>query len=252
MTVISPVSSESKIDHCAYLKHESGFGFVKLNLTFSQYEALSQFSITESDDWIGYDVTALPVEAGKFLSTIGKGRVDIIASIIHDIALQIMAALNQEAALVIISSFMPTDEFNIPQWHIDWSVHQGVYLKFEATLIGHPTLFYPLTDSERGLFLKLDTEETAVSAKLFKKNHGEFPKNWDEKMRPFRLAKLALLTKEPVSATSDQGTFYVIANKDKGAVHSVPKIDQPRLVFAVIPGTKQQIQKVQHQVVAPV
>ena len=141
----------------ASLDAQQSFGFVDLHLTHLEQEALTTFSVQNDDEFNSFaEVETIPEKLSLFLSSIGHGDVNTIATLIHRIALNVITASGKETVHVIVRAFTPDDGFDMPRWHIDGVYYPGSSLKFGAALIGNPTRFYPPSEVERFQF-KLDT-----------------------------------------------------------------------------------------------
>jgi hypothetical protein len=146
----------------------------------------------------------------------------VIASItrlIFRITNSVKDSHHKENAWLMVLAFVPTDNYNIPRWHIDpfYFLPEETPLKFIATLKGPSTLFYFLPEERRKEFALLNPY------------HHE---NWRDVFDPSRVTQ----------AKKGEGAFFITGNMDRGAVHSEPPIHEERIIFSVIPANEEELE----------
>ncbi len=148
----------------------------------------------------------------------------------------ILKGFDAEAGWITLRATMPTDEFNIPRWHQDGYFYEpftGDQRKAAVSLKGSATLLNDLPLSRMEAF-------NAAS-------RGN-PNDDTEK----RLAVAAVLDDaQTVQPRKGQGVVF-IAGSTRGAVHSEPAMNEPRLFLSVLPGTKEQIEELRQRWNKPV
>ena len=221
---------------------EDGFAFFNLHLTEAEMNAIYTFSIQGDGDYNYYsDLDRLQTELPDRSALVGQGDVASIAAIIHRVALQVIEASGKETALVIVRISTPNSHYDVPRWHVDGSYYPGSWLKFAATLIGNPTLFYQMQPEQKSQF----DAYMRKSAEIYRQaldSHGEITtSNRDDLLLAERRALCALFTNQLITGKPGEGAFFRVADRNTPAVHSEPKIDGPRLFFSVLPGTEEEI-----------
>ncbi len=87
--------------------------------------------------------------------------------------------------------------------------------KFAATLVGSSTLFYNLPEGQRDLFIS-NFNDRAYLSELLDIGKAE-------------------------SAKNGEGVFFIVADRQIGAIHSEPKIQDNRLFFSILVGSENEI-----------
>jgi hypothetical protein len=144
----------------------------------------------------------------------------------------------KESAWVAIRVLLPTHEFDIPRWHIDARNLQSLksetkVYKLILTIKGSPTIFGET--SNPGKFKQL-TEENLKNYELNHDSDFELFKKEDIRIR----MELDSLVKKIDKYEMKEAMYYLVANED-ATIHSEPKIDEPRIVMSVVPGSNEQM-----------
>lgn len=203
------------------LDENKNFAFVNL-LSDDDVQLLNQFKIESSNTYDRFgNLQLLQEELPDFLRSIGKNDEQLIqkiTKIIFEVASYVSQASHKESAWVSVRAFTPNHDFDIPRWHWDgyyYAPYSGFVFKFATVLKGNPTLFCQLPKDLREIF-ELHSEERKFLSQLLEGENIE-------------------------TAKPGQGSFFIVGDNDKAAVHSEPKMDCERLFFSVLPGNKDEI-----------
>lgn len=195
-----------------------------LELTDVELELFDRLKIenTKQYDRFG-NIELMKEEIPQFLREIGnrdERLIGEITDVICKVASNVTRAFEKETSWICVRAFTPTNEYDIPRWHTDGNYYApfyGVQYKFAATFKGSQTLFYPMSKDMR---------------KVYFENHND---------REF-LSKFFEI-KDAESVQNGYGAFFIVGNREFGALHSEPKIDTPRLFISVVPGHECEIEE---------
>lgn len=172
------------------------------------------------------DLYLLKDELPVFLKSIGNITVDEIdatVEAIQKIVQYVVTASNKNCAWVCVRASTPTNDYDMPRWHIDGAYFGLNYsfpptecvFKFAVTLKGAPTLLYDLPNDLRDVFTAQKNDRVFLSELLDVKN-AESPQ-------------------------IGEGVFFVVADNRIGAVHSEPKMHENRLFLSILVGDESEI-----------
>jgi hypothetical protein len=153
-------------------------------------------------------------------------------------------SLNKDYAWVTIrASKLPTDEFDLPRWHIDGYYYKvPEYIKKNKKL---PKLVFTLKGP--GSLLKETNKETReeftiLRRKLYKKlDYKDFPKNFDRKIEMDNRKQLNKFLNDNPSVTSNNDQIVIFITNL--GIHSEPPIHEERLFMSILPGSKDDIKE---------
>ena len=134
-----------------------GFYFVDVGITSEDLADFNSIDIREERFYHHFgEFSKVESAVADFLSDIGKNDrslVERIAARLAEITHQIMVLSERETAWIHLRASVPTDAFDIGRWHMDGRYYtpiQGELMyKFAVTLMGRPTLFYPISKELR-------------------------------------------------------------------------------------------------------
>lgn len=223
--------AESVKESINRLEQGSSFAYVDLGLTDRELDLLDQlkFDQLQVGDTVQYDrfgdLHLLGDELPNFLKIIGNDNEDVIkvtTEVISKIVHDVVSASNKNSAWVCVRASTPMTAYDIPRWHIDGAYYgpfpyPGLIFKFAATLKGSPTLLYNLSSDQRDVFIAHQNDRKFLS---------EF---------------LDLSSAE--SPQRGEGVIFIVADQERGAIHSEPKKHENRLFFSILPGDKSEIEE---------
>jgi len=167
----------------------------------------------------------------NFIGEIGdntKDKVIIISNLIKKIIKIVMKGYNKKDYFLIIKTFPPTDEFDIPRWHCDgrqkgFETRDDIS-KFATVFKGPGTLFIKTTPEERKSFIEIE-KNWANTIEYRKKMEGE-------------------IKGSRIQLENNQGAIFIaetIEDKFNCGIHSEPVINETRLFLSILPGSKKEI-----------
>lgn len=207
-----------------------GFYFVDVGIT---EEDLANFSSIDIRNECFYhqfgELSEVESTITQFLSNIGENEQSLIMRVAARLAQltdQIMKASGRETAWVHLRASVPTDAYDTPRWHFDGNYFTPVegypMYKFATTLMGPPTLFYPISKELRSTALR----------HMLDRNY----------MKEFCSADQILMPKK------GEGVVFLAGNKNESALHSEPPIHEKRLFFSITPCNEKQLAELQKKV----
>ena len=217
-----------------FLGKENSFAYIDLRLTNTELDLIDQltFSKIPAGASVQYDrfgeLDLLEEELSNFIKSIGNENIDVIltvAEVISRTTQQMVNASNKDSAWVCVRASTPTNEYDIPRWHMDGAYYglndpypyPGLVFKFAATLKGNSTLLYNLPYEQRDIF-KVHWNDRTFLNNLLDLNKAESPNR-------------------------GEGVFFVVANDKVAAIHSEPQIRENRLFFSILLGDKSEIEE---------
>lgn len=205
------------------LSTPNSFAFCDLGLTDTELELFKQMTINKCDNYDQFgSIEQLSKELPLFLEKAGANpQLTVQAStVICKITNNVLVAQNAQTAWVALRTYTPNDLFNVPRWHVDGNYYEPYNSnlpKFAVTLKGDSTLFYNATDGERKDVMSFSADEERV----------------------FLSSRLD--TNKIKVPTLGVGTFFIVGDSMRAAVHSEPQIKQERLFLSMVCGSNEQI-----------
>lgn len=201
-----------------------GYLFVDLGVSAKDLALIQSLEVGK---WQTYNrfgnIDRMKAELPEFFHLIGNQEDKVVGKateILYQLVSNIILASKKQTAWVCIRAALPTSEFDIPRWHMDgayYSPYDSLQYKFAAALKGSQTLFFPLTDDNRNIYLE---------------NHAN--RDFLSQFFDSRLAEVA---------ESCQGAFFLVGNQKSAALHSEPCIQTPRIFISVLPGDDSEIEE---------
>jgi hypothetical protein len=225
------VEAEMK-NKTTHLGKNNSFVYVNLGITNNELELIERlkFDHLKAGETVQYDrfgeLQLLEQELPYFLKNIGDNDelvINATTKVIARLVQQVVNASNKNTAWVCVRASTPTPTFDIPRWHIDGQYYgfnrpsTELVFKFAAALKGNSTLLYDLPANQRDLFFA-NMDNRNFLSEFLDLNKAESPKK-------------------------GEGVFFIVANKDMGAVHSEPKIQENRLFFSILVGDESDIEE---------
>lgn len=182
-----------------------------------------------------------------FLSELGENDVKLVGlmeKLIIKIIKRVLSGYNMKHFWIDIRASPPNNAFDIPRWHKDGSYfnpNEQLTSKYITVLKGPGTLLIKGTKRVNTIYNEHN-----------QKNKNEIHTNTTiedqikicEKYRPI-LAK-ALSEEKIIQLKNNQGVvLYAGIPADKCAIHSEPKIDNYRLFISILPGSEENITRLQ-------
>jgi len=215
------------------------FSHFDLGLSPETLNDLESLAVNEAGEYDNFgNLSSLETDITRFLENLGNVP-ELAASAsshINGLVLESLEAFEAEAAWVTLRASLPTDEFNVPRWHVDgyyYGSDEGDQHKVVFTLKGASTPIADLPENIR-------TDFNALS-KVCRDD------------TPEQRRILAALVEDHfvTSAARGQGSVFVVG-PDHAAIHSEPPIHTARLFFSVMPGTSAQIEELRRDWEAPI
>jgi hypothetical protein len=211
------------------LNEDKHFSFVDLRISEEDLQAISKFKIDYSKEGAQTDYNRfgnlhlMQDELPDFLRCLGNNDeqlINRITQIIIETSANVVEAFNKDTAWITVRTNPSCELYDIPRWHSDapyFLPYKDFQYKFATVLKGRPTLFHQLPQDLRGIF-----------------NYHLSPYH--------RVALMDMLADSYIETASlGQGAFFIVGDRNYGAVHSEPKFDLERLFFSVLPGTESEI-----------
>lgn len=127
----------------------TSYAFVDLGLSNEEKDLFDQVMVlnTMQLDRFGH-LELLKEEIPQFLRNLGNEDEEVInsaAEVINKIVLNVTEAFGKQTAWVSVRASTPTNEYDMPRWHMDgpyYAPNYGVQYKFATALKGRSTLFF--------------------------------------------------------------------------------------------------------------
>jgi hypothetical protein len=210
---------------------------------------LDNFKIETQKNYTNYGDNNLD-DLKDYLKTIGSNSdkdINLMDKTIKDLTEIVMSSVDKKYTnywLIVRITVGPIKEFNIKRWHCDGNYfglmnkekHRLDVVKFITLLQGPGTFYIKTTPKERELFNSIEKEELEKSkirdpTNKFTRFDPEYRKAIDSRIEGIR-----------VQAEKYQAAIFVsnVNNKNVCGIHSEPKIDVPRMLFSIVPCTKEE------------
>ena len=179
-----------------------------------------------------------------------------IEKIILNIIKKVLKAYKLNHFWISMRATLPNHDFDIPRWHKD-----GNYFSNDPTSLNNAK-FATVLKGPGTLLIKSTKQVNAIRDKILKKEQKDFVTNQhkyvtrdeqikfsielSEKYRSIYAQKLA--KQKIVQVKNSQGVIFYNGDPfDNSALHSEPKIDQPRLFISILPSTEINIKTLQQR-----
>jgi len=211
-----------------------GFAFVDVGITKEDLENFSSIDIQR--EWVYHqfgEMERVQEIFANFFGEIGVSEHAIIlraAERLKEIASDVVKASGKETAWICLRSFIPTNRFDLPRWHVDGHYYRSdepedLIFKFALTLVGPTTLFYPISRELR------KTTEKTVRNRQYMKN--------------------VCKQENIVSPKIGEGALFISGQYTSvAALHSEPPIHENRLFLSIVPCSEKQIIALKSRVTA--
>lgn len=238
------------------------FKIFPIKFTQTETEAISKLSITKKDyfDYYG-DLNSLDFK--NFFSKVGENdlkNIKVIEKIIKKVTRKVLSGASLEPKFgsgmdhfwMSVRVTMPNNLFDIPRWHYDGTYFSNIdeQAKFAMVLKGPGTLFIKKSKKVMESFDKiqdklrkdlLELNKNLIGSSDFKTQFENQVKT-DEKYRPIYAKELSKYKIKQLK--NNQGVvFWGGKNNNTRALHSEPKMDQPRIFISILPGTKAMVKE---------
>ena len=167
----------------------------------------------------------------NFIGEIGsnsKDKIIIILNLIKKIIKIVMKGYNKKDYFLIIKTFPPMNDFDIPRWHCDGRQKgfesRDDISKFAIVFKGPGTLFIKTTPEERKSFIEIEKGW---------ENSIDYRKKMEEEIKGSR-----------IQLEKNQGAIFMArTNEDQlnCGIHSEPPLNETRLFLSILPGSKKEI-----------
>jgi hypothetical protein len=215
---------------------ENPYGFVICDEGVTDLDLKHFSSIDIQREWVYHqfgELERIEDSIAHFICEIGSNESDLnleIASQLKKITEQVVEASGKETAWICLRSFVPTNRFDVPRWHVDGPYYkpatsEDLLFKFVLTLVGPPTLFYPIPRDLRKI------TENRIHNRQYMKSFCK-----QENIVSPKLGQGAILR---------SGQYTGIT-----ALHSEPPIHENRLFFSVVPCNEMQLPALEARVMA--
>jgi hypothetical protein len=207
-----------------------GFTFVDAGITEIDLTNFSRIDIQR--EWIYHlfgEFEHLEEIIADFIGEVGENDREVILQAAAQIGHLIKEVINtsgRETAWVHLHSFIPTNKYDLPRWHMDGAYYASeerddLLFKYVITLMGPTTLFY---------FLPPELRKTAESHT----NNRHYMKKFCQ-------------TENIASPSLGEGAVF-IAGRGAAALHSEPPIHENRLFLSIVPCKNNQLAELKARV----
>ena len=229
----------------------SDFKIFKLNYTDLEIKCIESFNISTSDqfDYMGNKNNMKNINT--FLNNIGtnhKDNINILEKTIIKILDNVLSAFDTDHFWISIRVSLPNDYFNIPRWHKDGTFFVNSKSKkspkFITVLKGPGTLLIKSTKKVNKIYYDISQKIIEEFNKIKNQNTNELSKI-DDKYR--LIFSEALKNIKIIQPTNEECVIFhpQLTKSTAGGIHSEPKIDTPRLFISILPGSKEDVLKLE-------
>jgi hypothetical protein len=212
-------------------------------------KCLDNFKIENTVSYTNYGDNNLE-DLKDYLRTIGSNSeedINIMDKTLKDLTEVIMSSVDKKYTnhWLIVRTSGPQEEFNIKRWHcddnyfekMDKEKHRLDVVKFITIIQGPGTFFIKTTPKQRESLKSIKSEELEKSKmrdptiKIPTRFDMEYRKAIDSRIEGIR-----------VQSEKYQAAIFVsnTNNLNVCGIHSEPKIDGPRMLFSIVPCTKEE------------
>ncbi len=247
--------SSTKIHN--YLESDKkDFKTFPIKFTKTELDSLTKLSITKND-YFDYYGNLNSLDFKNFFSKNGENElknIKVIEKIIKKITNKVLHGFGSgmDHFWMSVRVTTPNNSFDIPRWHYDGTYFANIkeQAKYAMVLKGPGTLFIKKSKKVIESYNKIQDKSRKELLELYKKliDPNDFKTQFenqvknDEKYRPIYAKEMSKYKIKQVK--NNQGViFWGGQNDNTSALHSEPKIDQPRLFISILPGTKSMIEE---------
>ena len=215
-------------------------------------KCLDNFKIEKGISYINYGDNNLE-DLKEFLTKIGSNTeedINLMDKTIKDLTKIIMSSVDKKYTnyWLKVASTLSYDDYIDKRWHCDGN-YFGFYdddreqrldmYKFITILQGPGTFFFKTTPKERKLFESIQKEELEKSK--IRDSTIQFPERFDTEYRKNLDSRIEGIR---IQAEKYQGAIFITnvnnINKNICGIHSEPHINVPRMLFSIVPCTKEE------------
>lgn len=233
------------------------FKLFNMHYTDPEKETISNFTLEKSKTFNHFGSLETLENINLFLSEIGTNNKTLIKKmekVIINIIKKVLKGYQMDHFWLTIRVTQPNHDFDIPRWHKDGSYFlndpdEKNSAKFAIALKGPGTLLIKKTKETINIFNETVKEERKEHLKYAQKNNFETMEEKiklsikiSDKFRPIYAKNLA--KQKVIKVLPNQGlVFYAGFSTDNCAIHSEPKLDQPRMFISILPSTEINIKE---------
>ena len=240
-----------------YLRHgKSSFKTFSMGYTNPQKEMIERFDLKVQKDFDHFGSITDMEGLNAFLSTLGTNTPDDIKKmekLVMSITRKVLKGYKKKHFWMDIRVRQPNHDFDIPRWHKDGPFFSSTdpnelnTSKFVTVLKGPGTLLIKGTKHVNQILEEYwqERRKEARPTKT-KKEMIEQSVRLENKFRPILAEKLA--DEQVVQVKNSQGlVFFTGVPFEKGALHSEPPIDVPRMFISILPSSEVNIMGLQER-----
>ncbi len=235
-----------------YIKSDKyDFKMFPLKLSDNDKNTIANFKINSKNVFEYYgDLNSLDFK--NFFSKVGENNSKItksIEKIIKKVIKKVLSGFDSEYYWLSVRVSLPNKEFDIPRWHYDGPYFKNIdkQPKFAMVLKGPGTLVIKKTSKVEKTYNEIKEKYTKELFEEYKKINSDnfkdqytLQRKYDEKYRPIFAKSLSKFKIQQLK--NNQGlVFWGGRTGKESALHSEPKIDEPRMFISILPSTKENI-----------
>lgn len=242
------------------LSPEHPFLSFDLHLSEDEHQALTDLRIDSKGEYENFaELPKLTEELTNFFNSLSPENLNLsftVAKVIDRTVNNFLRSSNQsETAWVVVKALVPSQFFDIPDWHTDPclnNLNNGALIcknnEHYAVFVvkGASTIFYPLLPNQRDEFnFKFDInnyQNNITHAPLIKVDN---PTKSPDLQRRLELSKM-LNNSNTISIEFGQG-YVFLAGSEYGAVHTTPPVHEPRVFVAVYPSDRNVVKQIEER-----
>ncbi len=227
------------------------FKMFKIKLSEGEKQSISDIEINSSN-YLNYYGDLKSLEFQNFFSKIGKNSsktCKIIESIIKKITKKVLAGFGLDHCWISVRASKPNNNYDIPRWHYDGKYFKNIssQAKWAMVLKGPGTLVIKKSSKVEKAYDKIENQFREEYLDQFKKikpqtvdEEVQIQMKLHDKYRPIYAKAMSKFKIRQLD--NDQGIVFWGGNDHHmSALHSEPKIDEPRLFISILPGSKENI-----------
>lgn len=227
------------------------FKMFKIKLSESEQKTISNLDITSSNT-LNYCGNLKLLDFNNFFKTIGKNNFQTCKSveqIVTKITKKVLAGFACEHFWISIRASKPNNFFDIPRWHYDGAYFSQVnsQAKFAMVLKGPGTLVIKKSSKVEKAYEKIKIQHTKEVNEQFEKQNPKTPNEESQILmkldNEYRPIYAKAMSKFKIKQLENNKGLVFWGGRDSrfSALHSEPKIDEPRLFISILPSTKENI-----------